>query len=149
MLIGRCSSQLSGHRKLKKSQPLGMTNRGWLTKNIPVRHSAHRMTKTAHRRPCYPTQAKGRLEWGTQHSLVSEITKKVTASRDDNLEARTFIKESRKKRAGATKLHKNSGKRVVGTLSRNAKALLRPLMYFFRLQHFFCQWGRSTHKSSP
>jgi hypothetical protein len=49
-------------------------------------------------------------------AFVGEITKKVTASRDDNLEAgtfirsmRTFIKESRKKRAGATKLHRKFG----------------------------------------
>jgi hypothetical protein len=39
-----------------------------------------------------------------------------------------FVKESRKKRAGATKLHRKSGKRVmrVETLSRSAKALLPP-----------------------
>jgi hypothetical protein len=39
-----------------------------------------------------------------------------------------FVKESRKKRAGATKLHRKSGKRVirVETRSRSAEALLPP-----------------------
>src|ERR1700722_3428276 len=39
-----------------------------------------------------------------------------------------FAKESRKKRAGATKLHRNSGKRMTRAeiFSRSAKALLPP-----------------------
>jgi hypothetical protein len=39
-----------------------------------------------------------------------------------------FVKESRKKRGGATKMHRKSGKRVirVEALSRSAKALLPP-----------------------
>jgi len=63
-----------------------------------------------------------------------------------------FVKESRKKRAGATKLHRKSGKRVirVETRSRSAKALLprmnagAPTMFSRRLSFLRIHAGDPT-----
>jgi hypothetical protein len=71
--------------------PVGMTNpfkgpsnprTSAVSRDQYVERFSQKITK-AHRVLWYPTQAKGRLEWGTQPSLVSKIPKKVAASQDD------------------------------------------------------------------
>ena len=42
------------------------------------------MTETVSRVLWYPTQAKKRLEWGTQRLLTMKQSKKVTTSQDDD-----------------------------------------------------------------
>ena len=70
---------------------------------------------------------KGRTLLGAGDSLPALNPDFLYAALDATAYA-AFVKESRKKRAGATKLNRKSGKRVirVETLSRSAKALLPP-----------------------